>query len=182
MLLLVFLAIKLHFATVVQAAPVEFMEESDAVSVSAFCQQITASLFQAVLAASISVVFIACCYALKSTFGNKNCEFPEFGKRGYSVRNYFRDFQFERKNNVTRIDPVPLWQVPPLKSHRTNRWKEKNRFEDLYVLAKNKGWKNTRLVPIVLNTREKSDRFFFLWNKPLYIFHWRTTRQKRAIN
>jgi len=108
---------------VLQSAPVEAMEHSDAVSVSSFCQQITASLFQAILAATISVVFIVACYAVKSKFGNQKCEFPEFGKRGYSVKNYFRgamESTFDRRQNITRIEPVPLWQVPPLKSHRTN--------------------------------------------------------------
>jgi hypothetical protein len=104
----------------VQSAPVD-MDAESAVSVSAFCQQMTASLFQAVFAAAISMIFIACCYVLKSKFTERSGFLP--GKRGYSVKNYLKETMdsFDRRQNVTRIEPVPLWQVPPLKSHRTNR-------------------------------------------------------------
>lgn len=116
------LLVAVWFANV-QSAPVEsLIDDETSTSMSAFCQQLTISFFQAILAATISVIFILCCYALKSRFTSPNYCPP--GKRGYSVKNYFRETMeshFDRRQNLTKIDPMPLWQVPPLKSHRTNR-------------------------------------------------------------
>merc|ERR1712227_179643 len=96
-----------------ESAPAVEMDSSTSESLS----QMTTSFLQAV-AAAVSALFVILCYAMKRKEQNLFN-----AKRGYSVRNYFRDTMdsFERRTTVSQVENLPLWQVPPLKSHRTNR-------------------------------------------------------------
>jgi len=97
-----------------QGAPAVEMDAATSQSL----YQMTTSFLQAVMAAAVSALFVILCYAMKRKEQNLFN-----AKRGYSVRNYFRDTidSFERRTTVSQVENLPLWQVPPLKSHRTNR-------------------------------------------------------------
>merc|ERR1712130_765285 len=97
-----------------QGAPAVEMDAATSQSL----YQMTTSFLQAVMAAAVSALFVILCYAMKRKEQNLFN-----AKRGYSVRNYFRDTidSFERRTPVSQVENLPLWQVPPLKSHRTNR-------------------------------------------------------------
>ena len=101
--------------SVIKAAAVEREEIEEIVPLF---QQLMTSFGQAIVVTVISCIFILVCYSLKSRWTSTET-YSNLSKRGYSVQNYFFE-KIPSKNSVSKIDNLPLWQVPPLKTHRTN--------------------------------------------------------------
>merc|ERR1712227_124169 len=89
-------------------------------SIAPLFQQIMSSFGQAIVVTVISCIFILVCYSLKSRWTSTET-YNNLSKRGYSVQNYFFDKIPSKRDSVSKLDNLPLWQVPPLKTHRTNR-------------------------------------------------------------
>ena len=108
-----------YIFSVVKCAAVD-REEIE--SIAPLFQQIMSSFGQAIVVTVISCIFILVCYSLKSRWTSTET-YNNLSKRGYSVQNYFFDKIPSKRDSVSKLDNLPLWQVPPLKTHRTNRWR-----------------------------------------------------------
>jgi hypothetical protein len=101
----------------VESAPVEIDLEDNGITFSTMCT----SVFQAMFGAFVCACCILCLYALNASFGAR--KFMIERPKQFSVGSYLQDTMdsFDRRHTVAKVENLPLWQVPMIKTHRTNR-------------------------------------------------------------
>merc|ERR1711970_1493463 len=90
---------------------------------TSYFNSIITTLMQAVVVSSMSLVLLYAMFQAKSYFTNPRSEPNRTEQRLYRQCLGDEDFSesiFESRRRMTNLESVPVWQVPKVKSHRTN--------------------------------------------------------------